>query len=212
MSSPHEILPGLWHWAAPHPKIKIQVSSYWVDSARALLDPLIPPDGGLDWLREHGPPEHVILTNRHHWRHCTEIGDAFGCPIWCNETGLQEFENTPGRERVRGFCAGDELPGAVESYPVGALCPDETALRIQLPQSAACLAVADGVVRDENGPLVFVPDFLIADDPDRVETVKRGLKEAYRRLLDLEWDALLVAHGQPLVQGGRNALRRFVEG
>jgi hypothetical protein len=42
--------------------------------------------------------------------------------------------------------------------------------------------VADGVVRDADGPLAFVPDPLLGDDP---EAVKRGLEEAYRRLCEL---------------------------
>ncbi len=210
---PREILPGLWHWTASHPKIGIDVSSYWVAHARVLLDPLIPFGAGLAWLREHGPPEHVILTNRHHWRHCTEIGAEFGCPVWCNETGLHELEGVEGRERVRSFRAGELLPAGIESHEVGFLCPDETALRLVLEGGEPCLAVADGVVRNGgkgDGPLMFVPDFLIADEADEVARVKRDVRGAYQRLLDLEWDALLLAHGQPLARGGKEALARFV--
>ena len=89
---PREILAGLWHWTASHPKIRIEVSCYWVEHARVLLDPLLPPGDGLAWLGRHGPPEHVILSNRHHWRHCSEIVAAFDCPVWCNHTGLHELE------------------------------------------------------------------------------------------------------------------------
>lgn len=214
---PREILPGLWHWTAPHPKIKIEVSTYFVAPVRVLLDPLLPPGGGLAWLRQHGPPEHVILTNRHHWRHCSEIAATFECPVWCNETGLHEFAKVDGREWVRGFRAGELLPGAIESHEVGMLCPDETALRFTLAGGEGCLAVADGVVRlgeggAGDGPLAFVPDFLIADEAQQVEGVKRGLEQAYRRLLDLEWDALLLAHGLPIERGGKDALARFVAG
>lgn len=43
--------------------------------------------------------------------------------------------------------------------------------------------------------------------PDRV---KRGLKPAFHGLLTRELDHLLFAHGDPLVGGGRTALREFV--
>jgi hypothetical protein len=210
---PHEIRPGLFHWTAAHPKIRIEVSSYWLADARVLLDPLL-PSGGLDWLREMGSPAHVILTNRHHWRHSSEIVAAFGCPVWCNALGLHELAGEPGHEKVRGFSAGDGLPGDIESHEVGVLCPDETALRFDLASGGACLAVADGVVRigegaRGDGPLAFVPDSLLADDPARVEAVKRGLREAYRRLCELDWDTLLLAHGLPLVGDGRDRLRAF---
>jgi hypothetical protein len=213
---PRPIRLGLYHWTAVHPKIQIEVSSYWLADARVLLDPLI-PSGGLDWLRTMGPPAHVVLTNRHHWRDSSRIVEAFGCPVWCNELGLHELEREPGRERVRGFRAGDPLPGGIETHEVGVLCPDESALRIELPAGGACLAVADGVVRfgesgRGDGPLAFVPDTLLADDPAAVEDVKRGLRAAYRRLCHLAWDTLLLAHGLPLVGDGRDKLRAFAEG
>jgi hypothetical protein len=211
---PHPICPGLLHWTTRHPKIQVEVSSYWLADARILLDPLLPP-GGLDWLREAGPPEHVILSNRHHWRHCSEIVGAFGCPVWCHELGLDEFADEAGREHVRGFRPGDLLPGGIETHDVGGICPDETALRFDLAGGGACLAVADGVVRmgeagRGDGPLAFVPDTLLSDDPAEVESVKRALREAYRRLCDLEWDTLLLAHGRPLVGDGKQKLRAFV--
>jgi len=213
---PREIRPGLVHWTAVHPHIQVEVSSHWLAEAKVLLDPLL-PDGGLDWLAEVGPPQYVILTNRHHWRHCSEIVGRFGCAVWCNELGLHELDGRPGHERVRGFRAGDGLPGGIESYEVGVLCPDETALRVALPGGGACLAVADGVVRigdagAGDGPLTFVPDSLLADEPAQVETVQRGLRDAYGRLCDLEWDTLLLAHGLPLVGDGREALRAFASG
>lgn len=211
-----EIRPGVHHWTAVHPKIHIEVSSHWIDHARVLLDPLL-PDGALDWLREAGPPEHVILTNRHHWRHTSGVVAAFDCAVWCNALGLDETRGEEGAQRVRGFRAGDVLPGGIETHEVGVLCPDETALRFDLPAGGACLAAADGVVRlgeggRGDGPLTFVPDFLIADDPEKVRETQDGLRAAYRRLCELDWDTLLLAHGLPLEQGGREALRAFAEG
>lgn len=197
-----ELLPGLFHWTASHPRIKIEVSSYYLAEPRVLLDPLIPAEG-LDWFRSPGEPRHVLLTNRHHYRHSAEFADAFDCSVWCNQEGMHEF--THG-EKVRPFRAGDLLPGGIESHPIGVLCPDETALRI--PLGAGALAVADGVVRDGAGPLAFVPDPLLGDDPERV---KRGLEAAYAGLLELEFDHLLLAHGLPWIGGGKQALQEFVE-
>lgn len=44
------------------------------------------------------------------------------------------------------------------------------------------------------------------------ETPVRGseLTSAFAALLELEFDTLLFAHGDPLVSGGRQALREFV--
>ena len=47
---------------------------------------------------------------------------------------------------------------------------------------------------------------------DEPEQTKQGLRDAYRRLLDLDFDLLLLAHGEPVVGGARDALRAFVDG
>jgi hypothetical protein len=40
---------------------------------------------------------------------------------------------------------------------------------------------------------------------------KKGLKSAFSGLLLRDFEALLFAHGEPLLEDGRAALRRFVE-
>ena len=193
----NEILPGVHHWTQVHPKIKIEVSSYYLARERVLIDPL-EPDEGLDWFREHGPPEHVLLSNRHHYRDSGRFAEAFGCTVHASRAGMHEFSDD---EPVEPFDFGDELPGGVKAYEVGVLCPDETALHV--PAHGA-LCVADGVVNYDG--LGFVPDEYLGDD---VEGIKRGLKEAYARLLELDFDSLLLAHGPPLAGGAKEALRDF---
>ena len=195
-----EILPGVFHWTRSHPKIQIEVSSYFLADDGVLIDPLV-PDEGLDWYERR--PEHVLLTNRHHFRDSDRFQERFGCKVWCVRSGMHEFT---GGEKVEPFDYGDKLPGAIEAIEIGVLCPDETALLI--PKAEGVLALADGVVRREDGPLGFVPDQYMGDDP---EGVKAGLKESYRRLLEREFDHLLLAHGWPWVGGGKQAFREFVE-
>ena len=49
-----EIASGLWHWTARRESIGSDVSSYYLESERVLIDPMIPPEG-LEWLEQHGP-------------------------------------------------------------------------------------------------------------------------------------------------------------
>ena len=197
-----EIAPGLWHWTAPRESIGTEVSSYYLDSERVMIDPMIPREG-LEWLERHGPPEHAILTNRHHDRDSWRLREAFGCTVHCISNGVYELD---GRGEVEAFEFGDQLPGGISVQEVDSICPDETALHIPRHRALAC---ADGVVRWQAGDeLQFVPDFLM-DEP---EQTKRGLRNAYRALLDLDFDLLLLAHGDPVVGGARDALRTFVDG
>jgi hypothetical protein len=199
-----EIAPGLFHWTAYHEGIRSEVSSYYLRDPGILIDPLLPDDDALKWLTDNGPPYAVLLTNRHHYRHSGRLVEVFGVSVHASAPGMHEFSEEQG---VEPFEFGDELPGGVIAHEVGAICPDEAAFEIP---SARALACADGVVRwgAPDAPLAFVPDFLLGDDPDGV---RAGLRESYRRLLDVDFDHLLLAHGLPVVGEGRQELRRFVE-
>jgi hypothetical protein len=193
-----EIAPGIWHWKARHPRIGIEVSSYFLPGPAILLDPLV-PDHELEELEQLGPPRAILLTNRHHWRDCTKLAERFGLTVRAPRAGMHEFQ--PG-DPVEPYDFGDSLAGgAVTVHEVGGICPDESALHIP---AASALAVADGVI--SYGSLGFVPDNLM-DDP---EHTKVALRTAYARLAaELEFDNLLVAHGDPVVGGARRALQEF---
>ncbi len=194
-----EIAPGIWHWTALHPGIKIDVSSYYLPAERVLIDPLAPAEG-LDWFAEHGPPTDVLLTNRHHYRASGRFVERFGVTVRCVREGLHEFARD---ERVEPFDFDDELPGGIVAHAVGAICPDETAFHVPARQA---LAVADGAVRwTASGSLRFVPDRFM-DEPERT---KEGLRESYRRVAELDFRHLLLAHGEPFVGTGREVLAAF---
>lgn len=196
-----EIAPGLWHWKALRESIGAEVSSYYLADEHVLIDPMIPP-AGLGWFDEHGRPEHLLLTNRHHDRDAWSLREAFGCTVHCVQSGVHELE---GRGPVEPFAFGDGLPGGVVVYEVDSISPDECALHVPVHRA---LAIADGVVRwPSDGPLRFVPDDLM-DEPERT---KAGLREAYRRLLDLDFDRLLLAHGNPILERAKDELNAFVE-
>jgi hypothetical protein len=200
-----EILPGVFHWKTFHKGIQAYVHSYYVNATdpAVLIDPRIPAQG-IEWFAAHGAPQHVYLTNRHHYRHSGRFVARYGVRVWCHKDGLHEF--TQG-EKVRGFSHGKELPGGILALKVGALCPEETAL--YLPLNGGLLSVGDAIVRDR-GKLSFVPDEYMGNNP---KSVKRGLRKAFlEHLREREFDHLLFAHGAPWIGGAKDALGRFLQG
>ena len=194
---PDEVIPGVLHWTAPHPHIGVDVSSHFVVASRTLIDPLV-PDGGIE-LDE--APQRIVLSTRHHLR----SSEQFDCQILCHESGLHEFENGPA---VEGFAWGDQLAADVKALQVDAISPDETALLIDAGDGVLLLADAAMHYADD---VHFVPDQYMVDEGDDPEPVKVAIREALSKLLDQEFDTLLFAHGNPIVGGGKEALRRFVE-
>lgn len=194
-----EIAAGIWHWSTRHERIGVPVSSYYLSAERVLIDPMTPHEG-IEWFQEGGAPEHILLTNRHHDRHSWQFRDAFGCTVHCIRNGVHELD---GRGPVEPFDFGDTLPGNAVAHQIGVICPDETALHLPDHHALAC---ADGVIHygDELG---FVPEQYM-DEP---EETKAGLRDAYKSVLDLDFDTLLLAHGSPLVGDAKQRLRRFTD-
>jgi hypothetical protein len=192
-----EIFPGVYHWTAFHQPIRSRVSSYYVEPARVVIDPKI-PEGGLGSLP--GEPRAVLLTSGHHDRDADRLAEAFGIPI---RVSREASDYLGGKLDVEVFNDGDEVAPGITAIHIGKLSDDEGAFHIAVADGA--ISFADGLIR-YHGELGFVPDELIGDNP---EQVKEGLKEAFRGLLSRDFDNLLFAHGDPLVGGGKEVLRKF---
>jgi hypothetical protein len=198
-----EILPGVLHWTAYRETIGADVHSYYHQPSGTVIDPMVPLQGIEEAFRGR-EVERVVLTNRHHYRDADAFRDGFGCPVLCHEAGLHEFRD--GRE-VEGFAFGDELAPGVRALEVGVLTPEETALLLDGTGAGAALALADCVIRGPHGELGFVPGELLGDDP---RAVREGLRAALGRIAaDHAFDALLLAHGEPMHATGRSALMTF---
>jgi glyoxylase-like metal-dependent hydrolase (beta-lactamase superfamily II) len=197
----NEILPGVFHWKAKHPNTGSQASSYFIAESGTVLDPMVPPTAGLGWFDGERTVQQLALTNRHHDRQAGDYCDAFGvAPVLVPESGLHEFSSKP--LEVRGYAPGEEIIPGIVAHEVGAICPDDMALEIR---SAGALAMADGLVHWD-GRVRFVSDSLMDHPPQ----TKRALVQSLQRLLDVDFDTLLFAHGDPIVGDGKQRLREFL--
>ncbi len=197
---PQELFPGLYRWTAVHPQIGVEVSSHYLPGERIVFDPLLPA-GGVEWFERHGGVGSVVLSNRHHLRHSPLLAKRYACPIRCHEAGLHEFSDELG---VAGFAFGERLSGGVVALEMDAICPEDTVLRLEVGPGA--LLFADALIN--HGEVGFVSDRLIGDHPEKV---KQEIAEKASALAGEPIEALLFAHGDPLLEGGREALRRVGE-
>lgn len=191
-----EIIPGILHWQVKHPHIGVDVNSYLLTGSGTAIDPLLPEGEGPQWLGHD--VQRSVLTCRHHLRSAADLG----APIYVHRTGLHEYE---GEDLdLHGFEDGDEIVPGVRVLPFGRICPDDTVLHIAL--GPGVLAFGDGIVNYE-GRLGHPPDQFLGDDP---EAVKADIVAGLAPLLEEDFDALLFAHGAPIVHGGKDTLRAMV--
>jgi hypothetical protein len=196
-----EILPGLVQWSTFHDGVGRTVYSHFQLGSGTLIDPM-EPDEGLQALAELSTPRQIVLTNHHHYRHSDRYIERFGCSVRCHEAGLGHF----GRDRpVQGFRFDEQLAQDVRALELGSICAEETTLLLEADECVLCFG--DGVTRDDDGALAFMPDERLGEEPERV---RAGLGRNLRRMFDEDFDALLFAHAEPVLGGGRELLSDFL--
>jgi hypothetical protein len=195
-----QIMPGVHHWTAHDADLGAPVSSYYVEPAGALVDPMVPAEG-MDAFAGMAPPQQVVLTNHHHFRDSDRFREAFGCVVRAVAPACEELVG----HDVRPFFFGDEVAPGVTAVEIGVIAGDETALHIA--HAAGAIGFGDGLVRPA-GILGYPADDDLGAHPLRK---KKGLKDAFGGLLLRDFDVLLFAHGEPMRDDGKAALREFVE-
>ena len=203
-----ELIPGILHWRPFNDSIGEYVGSHYAEAldggGPTLIDPLLDADGAeLRQIAERGAPARIVLSIGLHRRSVERLSDEFGCPAMCHRAGVGRLDDLS--VPIEPFECGDELAPGITAVAMGAIAPDDAALHIGAGDGA--LLFGDGLMR-YGGELGFAPDSLLGDDP---VAVRGAMEESVIAVLemDLEFDHLLFAHGDPLVGGGREALRRF---
>ena len=203
-----ELRPGLWHWTARHPDWTPEeggpegwdpdVSSYLFEAAGALVlfDPLAPDWDDLDERVERLGAPNVLLTIFWHVRSAPEILDRYPeARVFAHERGLDEVRKRV--EQTVSFAAGGRLPGEVEAIT--------TRYREALFWLSGLRAlVAGDVLLGTKGRAVRVcPDSWLGD-----RMTPEELRTELRSRLDRPVEAILLTHGEPVLENAREALDR----
>jgi glyoxylase-like metal-dependent hydrolase (beta-lactamase superfamily II) len=166
------------------------------ENGTVLVDPPDPGEDGWATVDMFEPFAGVWLTNRNHSRAAAAFRERYGLTVWAHEADAGRLE--AGADRT--LAGATTIAGDIEIVPVPGKSPGEIAFH--LPRSGA-LIVGDLVIGVPPGELSTYPDEVI---DDRAE-----LQRSAARLLDYDFDALLLCDGQPLPSGGKHKLREFVE-
>jgi glyoxylase-like metal-dependent hydrolase (beta-lactamase superfamily II) len=211
-----ELRPGLWRWTTPHPEWTPEeggaegwgpvVGSVYYEAAAelVLIDPLLPTEEkerrrfldkvDLD-VERHGKPVAILLTIYWHERSAEELARRYeGATVWAPELALRRMEIDVSNP----FRVGDPLPHGVEA--VESRRRGEVLYWLPGPRA---LVAGDVLLGTPEGGIRVCPDSWLKPDLPPQE-----LRRSLRSLLDLPLELVLLAHGEPVLEGARDALER----
>jgi glyoxylase-like metal-dependent hydrolase (beta-lactamase superfamily II) len=213
---PDQLAGGLWRWTARHPEwhpgeFGREVASFAVDTDGALLlvDPLLPPEPGpvLELVEGLlGERLAILITIPYHVRSSEELwrrfGDRTDCSIWGHRACRKRLRSRAGFHEIE---LGVPLPGGVSALAIGRPRRQETPF--YLPSHRA-LVFGDAVAEVDGELRVWATDRV---DDRRARWYRERFNPTLEPLLELDFDRVLVTHGEPVVSGGRAALRAALD-
>jgi glyoxylase-like metal-dependent hydrolase (beta-lactamase superfamily II) len=193
-----EIAHDVQTWRVLSPEKGYAFNGYAVstEDGTVLIDPPDPGEDGWATVDLLEPFAGVWVTNRNHSRAAAAFRERYGLAVWAHEADAERLEAHADRT-VRG---GETIPGEIEVVHVPGKSPGEIAFH--LPRSGA-LVVGDVVIGVPSGELSTYPDEVIAD--------REQLLRSAARLLEYDFDGLLLCDGEPFPTGGKEKLREFLE-
>jgi hypothetical protein len=195
-----ELGPGLWSWSAFRPEWKDDVVSAAVveSDSIVLVDPQV-EDGQWDQLEQAIGRRQVnlLFTLHFHSRSAPAIVERWPATrVWAHAHGKAALNRRVAVTDV--YRPGDELPGGF----IGLSARPNTEILLWRPESAT-LIVGDSLLGDGymgEGLKVPPPAWLART------VTPADVREAYRPILDLQVEILLLSHGKSIHAGAAKQL------
>ena len=191
-----ELRPNLWHWTAPHPDWRpatpgspddwardVGCALYITDARAIFVDPLLPSDTDAFWAQADaltaGRKVHVLTTIRWHVRSRAALVARYAAST----------------SRARAVLAPDVVPIPIRGA-------EETVF--WLP-AARTLIPGDRLLGENRNGLRLCPASWLRSLPSKLTLAE--LRARMMPLLELPVEAVLVSHGDPVLDGASAALR-----
>jgi glyoxylase-like metal-dependent hydrolase (beta-lactamase superfamily II) len=195
-----EFLPGVltWPWFSKRHGYDFNGALVLDEAGNLCIDPVEPDESVLARLVEAGVAR-ILLTNRNHVRAANLVRERTGAPVAIHSADAA-YARAQGAS-IDAELAGGESVGPFRVVAVPGKSPGEIALH---DPARKLLVVGDAVIGNPPGRLSLLPERVL-DDPAR-------LRDSVRRLLRLDFDAILVGDGASIREDARTRLAELVAG
>ena len=211
-----KLMPGLWRWTARHPEwhqgefgAEVACFAAQADGTTLLIDPLLPPEPDDLFETVEGTLTDrlaILITIPYHVRSSEELWRRYGkqaeTTIHGHPACAKRLKDTSA---FRQIDPAAPLPAGVTAHTIGK--PRRYEMPLHLPSHGA-LVFGDAVAETEGRLVMWSAEKVDA----KVESFYRDrFGPTLSPLLDLRFDSVLVTHGQPVLDGGRDALRKALK-
>lgn len=207
---------GLWRWTARHPEwhpgefgAEVACFAAQAGDTTVLIDPLLPPDPSsvlavIDQTLADRLA--ILITIPYHVRSAEALWRRYSKEAETTIHGHPACaKRLTDRSGFREMEPGTPLPAGVTAHRIGKPRRYETPLHIP---SHKALVFGDAVAESGGRLVVWSSDKVDA----KVERFyAQRFNPTLEPLLELDFDNVLVTHGQPLMGGGKRALRAALD-
>jgi len=202
-----EIIPGIFTWGSTYADRPWDLNGYVITlpESTVLVDPPAPEEvdwPGFDALK---PIAKIVITNRDHVRGAELFRERYGARLVAGAQEAKQLAPIVIDELVQ---EDDLLAGALRVIDLPGKSPGEIGLYLDptlnvISQGVGgILILGDAIIGHPPGALGLIPEHKL-DDPSK-------LKQSLRKLLDYDFDVLLLCDGQPVLSGGKVKVAEFL--
>jgi glyoxylase-like metal-dependent hydrolase (beta-lactamase superfamily II) len=176
-----------------------------LDDGAILIDPPAPAADDWPQLDALKPIKKIIVTNRDHDREAEQFRQRYHAPVVAGANEAGGFASLRIDETVK---EGDILPGGLSVIDLPGKSPGEIALYFDPLRSklfrefGGILILGDALIGHPPGLLRFVPSHKLDDAPQ--------LRTSLRKLLNLEFEVVLLCDGHSLLKDAHKKVEQFL--
>ncbi len=202
-----EILPGIFMWGSTYADRPWDLNGYAIrlDECTLLVDPPAPEEK--NWLSFDAlkPVTKIILTNRDHIRDAELFRARYGSRLVAGAEEVTQLAPLTIDEPVR---EGDLVAGALRVIHLPGKSPGEIGLYVDPAhhtisrEVGGILLLGDAIIGHPPGALGLIPEHKLEDPPK--------LKQSLQKVLDYDFEVLLLCDGRPVLSGGKLKVAEFL--
>ena len=202
-----EILPGIFTWGSTYADRPWDLNGYAIrlDECTVLVDPPAPAEDDWPSFEVMKPKAKIVLTNRDHVRDAELFRTRCGARVVAGADEVTQLATIAIDEAVR---EGDLIAGALRVIHLPGKSAGEIGLYFDPAHHAVSremggiLLLGDAIIGNPPGALSLIPEPKL-DDPSK-------LKRSLRKLLDYDFEVLLLCDGQPVLRDGKLKVVEFL--